>query len=311
MSTKVDTKLDISKILSILSSAYSVYGYGWKLKISAKKNHNRKSHKQLKFLIAEEDCPESVKQKNAYSSMDSSRDKSLHVAKIAKRRLRNLESSTKSAYEADLKVIARDINARNLHGESFEDICDDYDCSDMYTHADNYNFNQGRIAKSVNIAKAGFQRARSNRRKVKKSAIRSYAQWAGYLTEEVVKILGIPTHSQEWVIINKGRYLYHGSGAKEATLHVYFGDKCHDMKDKGHGHYIIGLESGKILYARNMCGLRGPQNNTTSNMPSSDSANYLSRPWLRVVNSIRKNSSTADDSFRKVSNSVSKELTIA
>ena len=76
-------------------------------------------------------------------------------------------------------------------------------------------------------------------------------------------------------------------------------------------HYIIGLESGKILYARNMCGLRGPQNNTTSNMPSSDSANYLSRPWLRVVNSIRKNSSTADDSFRKVSNSVSKELTVA
>lgn len=63
MSTKVDTKLDISKILSMLSSAYSVYGYGWKLKISAKKNHNRKSHKQLKFLIAEEDCPESVKQK--------------------------------------------------------------------------------------------------------------------------------------------------------------------------------------------------------------------------------------------------------
>ena len=83
------------------------------------------------------------------------------------------------------------------------------------------------------------------------------------------------------------------------------------MKDKGHGHYIIGLESGKILYARNMCGPRGPQNNTTSNMPSSDSANYLSRPWLRVVNSIRKNGSTADDSFRKVSNSVSKELTVA
>ena len=51
MSTKVDTKLDISKILSMLSSAYSVYGYGWKLKISAKKNHNRKSHKQLKFLM--------------------------------------------------------------------------------------------------------------------------------------------------------------------------------------------------------------------------------------------------------------------
>lgn len=143
MSTKVDTKLDISKILSMLSSAYSVYGYGWKLKISAKKNHNRKSQKQLKFLIAEEDCPESIKQKNAYSSMDSSRDKSLHVAKIAKRRLRNLESSTKSAYESDLKVVARDINARNLHGESFEDICDDYDCSDMYTHADKYSFNQG------------------------------------------------------------------------------------------------------------------------------------------------------------------------
>ena len=72
MSTKVDTKLDISKILSMLSSAYSVYGYGWKLKISAKKNHNRKSHKQLKFLIAEEDCPENIKQKNAYSNMDSS-----------------------------------------------------------------------------------------------------------------------------------------------------------------------------------------------------------------------------------------------
>ena len=51
--------------------------------------------------------------------------------------------------------------------------------------------------------------------------------------------------------------------------------------------------------------------NTTSNMPSSDSSNYLSRPWLRVINSIHKNSSTADDSFRKVSNSVSKELTIA
>lgn len=63
MSTKVDTKLDISKILSMLSSAYSVYGYGWKLKISAKKNHNRKSQKQLKFLIAKEDCPESIKQK--------------------------------------------------------------------------------------------------------------------------------------------------------------------------------------------------------------------------------------------------------
>ena len=214
MSTKVDTKLYISKILSMLSSAYSVYGYGWKLKISAKKNHNRKSHKQLKFLIAEEDCPESIKQKNAYSNMDSSRDKSLHVAKITKRRLRNLESSTKSAYESDLKVVARDINARNLHGESFEDICDDYDCSDMYTHADKYSFNQRRIAKSVNIAKAGFQRARSNHRKVKKSAIRSYTQWAGCLTEEVVKILGIPAHSQEWVIINKGRYLYHGSGAK-------------------------------------------------------------------------------------------------
>ena len=51
MSTKVDTKLDISKILSMLSSAYSVYGYGWKLKISAKKieytlgyfKHNQKS----------------------------------------------------------------------------------------------------------------------------------------------------------------------------------------------------------------------------------------------------------------------------
>ena len=66
-----------------------------------------------------------------------------------------------------------------------------------------YSFNQRRIAKSVNIAKAGFQRARSNHRKVKKSAIRSYAQWAGCLTEEVVKILGIPAHSQEWVIISR------------------------------------------------------------------------------------------------------------